>query len=114
MTPGTSGPRSSSTSCSSCGTAGRTVPSSAISPFAVFTDGDRIHPIDHEGGRFSVRGPLVVPRSPQGRPVLVQAGASSEAGKRLGARVADIIFTAQTAYGAAREFYDDMRARAAG
>jgi FMN-dependent oxidoreductase (nitrilotriacetate monooxygenase family) len=79
---------------------------------AVFTDGDRIHPIDHEGRHFSVRGPLVVPRSPQGRPVLVQAG-SSETGKRLGSRTADIIFTAQTAYGAARAFYDDMRARAA-
>ena len=52
---------------------------------AVFTDGDRIHPIDHEGRHFSVRGPLVVPRSPQGRPVLVQAG-SSETGKRLGSR----------------------------
>jgi FMN-dependent oxidoreductase (nitrilotriacetate monooxygenase family) len=78
----------------------------------VFTDGGRIHPIDHDGTYFSVRGPLVVPRSPQGRPVLVQAG-SSETGKRLGARTADVIFTAQTAYTAAREFYDDMRARAA-
>jgi FMN-dependent oxidoreductase (nitrilotriacetate monooxygenase family) len=77
----------------------------------VFADGDRIHTIDHQGQHFSVRGPLVVPRSPQGRPVLVQAGAS-ETGKQLGARVADVIFTAQTTHPGAREFYDDIRARA--
>ncbi|GIM89810.1 LLM class flavin-dependent oxidoreductase [Paractinoplanes toevensis] len=77
-----------------------------------FTDPARIHPIDHKGHHFSVRGPSLVPRSPQGRPVLVQAG-SSEAGKSLGARVGDLIFTAQTTHAAAREFYTDMRARAA-
>ncbi|GIF26610.1 FMN-dependent oxidoreductase (nitrilotriacetate monooxygenase family) [Actinoplanes tereljensis] len=78
-----------------------------------FLDPARIHPIDHKGQHFSVRGPSLVPRSPQGRPVLVQAG-SSEAGKSLGARVGDLIFTAQTTHTAAREFYTDMRARAAG
>lgn len=79
----------------------------------VFVDGSRIHPIDHRGEHFSVRGPSIVPRSPQGRPVLVQAGAS-EAGKALGARTADVIFTAQTTHAQAQEFYRDMRARAAG
>jgi FMN-dependent oxidoreductase (nitrilotriacetate monooxygenase family) len=76
-----------------------------------FTDGARIHTIDHVGRHFAVRGPSVVPRSPQGRPVLVQAG-SSEGGKALGARTADVIFTAQTTHAGAREFYDDIRARA--
>ncbi|MBM2614226.1 LLM class flavin-dependent oxidoreductase [Actinoplanes sp. LDG1-06] len=78
----------------------------------VLTDGARIHTLDHKGHHFSVRGPGLVPRSPQGRPVLVQAG-SSEAGKALGARVGDLIFTAQTTHAAAQEFYADMRARAA-
>jgi FMN-dependent oxidoreductase (nitrilotriacetate monooxygenase family) len=78
----------------------------------VLTDGARIHPIDHKGEHFSVRGPSLVPRSPQGRPVLVQAG-SSEAGKQLGARVGDLIFTAQTTHAAAQQFYTDMRSRAA-
>jgi FMN-dependent oxidoreductase (nitrilotriacetate monooxygenase family) len=77
------------------------------------TDGHLIHPIDHKGKYFAVRGPSIVPRSPQGRPVLVQAG-SSEAGKSLGARIGDLIFTAQTTHAAAQEFYTDMRARAAG
>jgi FMN-dependent oxidoreductase (nitrilotriacetate monooxygenase family) len=77
----------------------------------VFADPDLIHTIDHQGRHFSVRGPSIVPRSPQGRPVVVQAGAS-ETGKQLGARVADVIFTAQTTHPGAREFYDDIRARA--
>src|SRR6201996_1184657 len=46
----------------------------------VFADTSRVHAIDHEGEHFSVAGPLGVPRSPQGRPVLVQAG-SSESGR---------------------------------
>jgi len=77
-----------------------------------FTDGERIHTIDHVGPHFAVRGPSIVPRSPQGRPVLVQAG-SSEVGKALGSRVGDIIFTAQTTHAGAQEFYQDIRTRAA-
>lgn len=77
----------------------------------IFVDGTRIHPVDHRGAHFAVRGPSVVPRSPQGRPVLVQAGAS-EVGKALGARTADVVFTAQTTHAGAREFRRDMRARA--
>ena len=50
----------------------------------VFADTARIHAIDHEGEHFSVAGPLGVPRSPQGRPVLVQAG-SSESGRDFAA-----------------------------
>lgn len=76
-----------------------------------FGDSSRLHAIDHAGPHFSVKGPLNVPRPPQGRPVLVQAG-SSEGGKRLGARHADVIFTAQTTLDSARGFYQDMKARA--
>ncbi len=78
----------------------------------VFALASKIHTIDHEGTHFSVRGPMNIPRSPQGRPVLVQAG-SSEQGKNLGAKYADAIFTAQTTLEDGIEFYNDMKARAA-
>lgn len=76
-----------------------------------FADPARVHRIDHHGAHFVVRGPLQVPRSPQGRPVLFQAG-SSEGGKRLGARWADAIFTTQTTLDAGRAFYQEMKDRA--
>jgi alkanesulfonate monooxygenase SsuD/methylene tetrahydromethanopterin reductase-like flavin-dependent oxidoreductase (luciferase family) len=63
------------------------------------------------GDHFSVRGPAVVPRSPQGQPVVVQAG-SSEPGRQLGSRAADAIFTTQTTLAGAQEFYADMKRRA--
>jgi FMN-dependent oxidoreductase (nitrilotriacetate monooxygenase family) len=67
--------------------------------------------IDHEGVHYRVGGPLNVPRTPQGRPVLVQAG-SSEPGKDLAARWADVVFTVQTVVEDARRFYADINARA--
>lgn len=78
---------------------------------AVFADPARVHTLDHEGEHFRVRGPLNSPRSPQGRPVLVQAG-SSDAGKELAARVAEVVFTAQRSIADARVFYDDLKSRA--
>ncbi|MBV9445412.1 MAG: LLM class flavin-dependent oxidoreductase [Streptosporangiaceae bacterium] len=77
----------------------------------VYADEDRIHPIDYEGEYFRVRGPLNVPRSPQGRPLLVQAG-SSEDGREFASRYAEAVFTAQQTLADAREFYADMKARA--
>lgn len=77
-----------------------------------FADPDRIHRIDHAGERFSVRGPSQVPRSPQGRPLLVQAGAS-EPGRELAAKYADAVFTSQLSLAAAREYYADLKKRAA-
>ncbi|TKJ80210.1 LLM class flavin-dependent oxidoreductase [Pseudomonas sp. CFBP13509] len=56
-----------------------------------FADPSKIHPINHKGAHFSVRGPLNVPRPPQGHPVLAQAG-SSEAGKNLAAAHGDVHF----------------------
>ena len=61
------------------------------------------HVLDHRGEHFSVRGPLNVARSPQGRPVVVQAG-SSEPGRRLAAATADVVFTAHPALAPARRF----------
>jgi FMN-dependent oxidoreductase (nitrilotriacetate monooxygenase family) len=71
---------------------------------------DLIRPIDHVGPFYQVAGPLNVPRSPQGRPVLVQAG-SSETGRAFAARHAEAIFTAQMEKSAAQGFYADLKAR---
>lgn len=79
----------------------------------LLVDPNRIHPINHHGRHFSVRGPLEVPRSPQGRPVLFVAG-SSEPGKNLSARFADAIFTAQPDYQNALAFYRDIKSRVKG
>ena len=75
-------------------------------------DRSKVHFLDHAGPHFRVRGPLNVPRSPQGRPVVAQAG-SSEAGRALAARTADVIFTAQTELTRAQAFYADVKGRTA-
>jgi FMN-dependent oxidoreductase (nitrilotriacetate monooxygenase family) len=80
-------------------------------PRGVFADSDRIHEINHEGVEFQVRGPLNVPRSPQGRPLLVQAG-SSEDGKDFAARYAEAVFTAQQTLQDGQAFYRDVKSRA--
>ncbi|MER9137456.1 LLM class flavin-dependent oxidoreductase [Mesorhizobium sp. M0830] len=66
----------------------------------------------HAGQSFSVRDPLDLPRSPQGAPVMVQAGAS-EVGRDLAARTADVVFTAAQTFEEARAFYDDLKRRMA-
>jgi FMN-dependent oxidoreductase (nitrilotriacetate monooxygenase family) len=73
---------------------------------------DRVVPIDHVGRHFQVRGPLNLPRSPQGHPLIVQAG-SSEDGKGLAARYAEAVFTAQQTLEDAQDFYRDLKARTA-
>ena len=60
-----------------------------------FCDPARIHAVDHASEYFSVRGPLRMPRCPQGWPVLVQAGGSPP-GRNFAARFGEAIFTAQT------------------
>ena len=70
------------------------------------------HVLNHKGKHFQVKGPLNVPCSPQGRPVLVQAGASGT-GRDVAARLAEIVFTAQTTFDQGKEFYTDVRARLA-
>jgi FMN-dependent oxidoreductase (nitrilotriacetate monooxygenase family) len=77
----------------------------------LYADPDRIHRVDYEGRYFRVRGPLNVPRSPQGRPLLVQAG-SSEDGREFAARYAEAIFTAQQTLEDGQQFYADMKRRA--
>ena len=77
-----------------------------------FFDPERRHVLDHKGRFFQVRGPLNVARSPQGHPVVVQAG-SSEAGRDLAARTAEVIFTAQQTLEDAVDFYSDVKGRLA-
>lgn len=78
----------------------------------VFFDPAKMHRLHHRGEFFSVQGPLNIARSRQGRPILFQAG-SSEAGKTFAARVADAIFTSQGSLEEARQFYQDVKQRAA-
>ncbi|MER6318383.1 LLM class flavin-dependent oxidoreductase [Streptomyces sp. NPDC001581] len=77
----------------------------------VHTLADRVRPIDHRGEFFRVDGPLNVERSPQGHPLLVQAG-SSEDGKDFAARYAEAVFTAQQTLDEGIAFYKDVKRRA--
>lgn len=79
---------------------------------ARYFDPDKIHAIDHEREYYQVKGPLNVARSPQGRPIIVQAG-SSDAGQELAARTADVVFTAQQTVDGARSFYRSLKSRVA-
>ena len=78
-----------------------------------FFDPCKVHVLDHKGEFFRVRGPLNVARSPQGQPVLVQAGASED-GKNLAAETADVVFAATPTIEGARTFYADLKKRAEG
>jgi FMN-dependent oxidoreductase (nitrilotriacetate monooxygenase family) len=77
----------------------------------IWGDAARIHAIDHRGPYYSVAGPLQVPRSPQGRPVLLQAGSSPQ-GRVLGAQYAEAIFTVQQVLSEAQAYYTDIKTRA--
>jgi FMN-dependent oxidoreductase (nitrilotriacetate monooxygenase family) len=66
--------------------------------------------LDHVGEHFRVKGPLNVARSPQGQPVIVQAG-SSETGRELAAQTAEVVFTAQTSLASAQAFCADLKGR---
>ena len=77
-----------------------------------YFDPEKMHYLHHKGKHFSVKGPLNVVRSPQGRPILVQAG-SSEPGRQLSARTADVVFTVQQHLDKAQEFSEDVKRRGA-
>ncbi|MFD0025730.1 NtaA/DmoA family FMN-dependent monooxygenase [Streptomyces sp. NPDC058382] len=66
----------------------------------------------HHGEHFSVEGEFTLPRSPQGHPVVIQAGDSAE-GREFAASTADIIFTRHGTLEAGRTFYADVKARLA-
>jgi FMN-dependent oxidoreductase (nitrilotriacetate monooxygenase family) len=71
------------------------------------------HVLNHRGQHFQVRGPLNVARTPQGRPVIVQAGAS-EPGRDLAAATADVIYVAAPTLQQAQDYYASVKGRMAG
>jgi FMN-dependent oxidoreductase (nitrilotriacetate monooxygenase family) len=77
-----------------------------------FSKPDGFRPLNHRGQHFDVRGPLNISRTPQGQPVLVQAG-SSGPGKNLAARTAEVVFTANQTLDEAVAFYGDLKERVA-
>jgi len=76
-----------------------------------FADSDKVHRVDHAGKWFQVRGPLTVPRPPQGHPVLVQAG-QSERGREFAARWAELLFVIYPTSEACKAYRDDLQRRA--
>lgn len=76
-----------------------------------FTDTARIRPIAHRGAHFAVHGPATLPRTPQGHPVLVQAGGSAD-GLELAARHAEAVFTAAQTLEESLAYGQALRARA--
>jgi FMN-dependent oxidoreductase (nitrilotriacetate monooxygenase family) len=78
-----------------------------------WADPTKLHPPDHRGEHYAVAGILGLPRSPQGHPVLVQAG-SSPAGVDLAGRFADLVFTPQPSIDAGIAFRRRLQGVAAG
>ncbi|HEY7921362.1 MAG TPA: NtaA/DmoA family FMN-dependent monooxygenase, partial [Streptosporangiaceae bacterium] len=77
-----------------------------------FLDPARLHALKHRGEHFGVAGPLNISRSPQGQPVIFQAG-DSEQGRDLGATIGEGIFTHAASIEQGQAFYTDIKTRAA-
>ena len=73
-----------------------------------FADPEKVRRLDHRGDWFYSRGPFTVPRTPQGRPVLIQAGQSGR-GRRFGGRWAELIFVVQRELSSAMATYRDLK-----
>src|SRR5262249_16875457 len=78
----------------------------------VFLDPTKVRPLDHKGRFFRVKGPINMARSPQGHPIIIQAG-GSDAGLDLAARTADVVFSVVQELSGARQAYRDLKARLA-
>ena len=77
-----------------------------------YYDLNKVNEVNHNGKFFKLKGTLDSPSTPQGHPVIVQAG-SSEAGKELAAKTAEVIFTAWQTLEDAQAFYRDVKGRLA-
>src|ERR1700759_2258295 len=77
-----------------------------------YGDPSKVHELNHAGRYFSSRGPLTVPRTPQGRPVVIQAGSSGR-GREFASRWAELIFTGDPGIDVARSHYADQKERIA-
>lgn len=78
-----------------------------------FFEPSKLHALNHEGVHFRVKGPLNIARSPQGHPVIFQAGASEE-GRDFAARHAEVIFAGSCTFEQAVAYRQDLRRRAEG
>ncbi|MFH7811505.1 MULTISPECIES: LLM class flavin-dependent oxidoreductase [Acetobacter] len=78
----------------------------------VFVNSAKLHRLEHTGKYFQVRGPLNIDRSPQGQPVIFQAGASED-GKDFAARHAEAVFCLPQNLAEAQTYYADLKSRAA-
>jgi FMN-dependent oxidoreductase (nitrilotriacetate monooxygenase family) len=79
----------------------------------IFFDQAKLHVLNHKGKHFKVRGPLSVARTPQGRPIMVQAGAS-EQGLEIAAGSADVVYTGSLTLDSAKDYYVNLKSRLAG
>ena len=75
-----------------------------------YIDPTKMKPLNHIGKYFQVRGPLNIGRCPQGRPIVLQAGAS-EAGLDLAARTADVVFSVVQDFAEAKDAYRSLKER---
>lgn len=73
-----------------------------------YSDESKIHAANHKGKHFQVKGPLNIARSPQGRPVIIEAG-SSPAGQQLAAQTAEVVFTAASSLEEGQAFYQSQK-----
>src|SRR6202044_1646824 len=77
-----------------------------------FIDAAKVQPLNHEGRFFQVRGPINMARSPQGHPVIIQAG-GSPSGLELAARTADVVFSVVQELALSKAAYADLKGRMA-
>jgi FMN-dependent oxidoreductase (nitrilotriacetate monooxygenase family) len=75
-----------------------------------YIDASKLKPLNHVGRFFQVKGPLPTSRTPQGNPVIIQAG-SSEPGLQLAARTADVVFTVVQDKAEAQAGYQALKSR---
>ena len=75
-------------------------------------DPAKMHVLNHVGKHFKVKGPLNIPRPPQGHPVIVQAG-TSEDGMDVAARFAEVIFSANLTIESCQAYFKEVKSRAA-
>jgi FMN-dependent oxidoreductase (nitrilotriacetate monooxygenase family) len=73
---------------------------------------DKLHVLNHKGKHFAVRGPLNSARTPQGRPILVQAGTAQQ-GQEIAAQFADLVYAGEHEIGGARAYYASVKDRMA-
>lgn len=76
----------------------------------LYFDPEKLHPVEHKGRYFSVRGALNVARPVQGWPVIVQAGAS-EVGRQFAAEIAEVVFGSSSDLAAGQRYYADLKGR---